>query len=168
VPCAGCAAALADAGSSTWTNYVFYLSPFRFWQLATGALLHLSLSLHPAHLAPLLRGGPLVAHAMTGVALLIFVLGFLHDSGDGTANSQLWWAVGATFGSVLFILSWAPSDDAPSSPPFFNALCSTTPMRYIGKISYQLCARRDDERTSRRPASCRAAATPPAASDLVC
>ena len=40
-----CVGAYLSADSSAWVNYTFYLLPFRFWQLASGALLHLQVKL---------------------------------------------------------------------------------------------------------------------------
>ena len=130
------ASALAHAGSDAWANYVFYLSPFRFWQLACGVLLKLGLSLYPDAMAPLQR--EVDAHTMSMIALVVYALGFVFDGGAADALVQLAWAFATVSATVLFILAWAPHERSPAKPPFFHALCSTTPMRYIGKVSYQV------------------------------
>lgn len=130
------ASSLAHAGSHVWANYVFYLSPFRFWQLACGVLLKLGLSLYPDAMAPLQRA--VDAHTMSVIALTVYVLGFVLDGGAKDALVQLVWAVAASTATVLFILAWAPHEGSPAKPPFFHALCSTAPARYIGKVSYQV------------------------------
>lgn len=43
----GMGAIVADHYNTQWSNYVFYLLPFRFWQLLSGALITDLIQFHP-------------------------------------------------------------------------------------------------------------------------
>jgi peptidoglycan/LPS O-acetylase OafA/YrhL len=193
----------ANAGSIEWDNYVFYLTPFRFWQLScgrshgashsdrpasrslairqkvvvvvvthraaaagrqsahranhrvsaclsrdrrvtgcvrTGALLFLALHQQPSTAGILERPTSWASTSLSALSLAVLLVGFVADRGAGDSIARLLWAVGATAATVAFIVAGA----APSAThdrcaqPCFNALCSTPPMRYVGKVSYHL------------------------------
>ena len=121
--------------SSRWSNYVFYLMPFRFWQLASGALLFQLLDTYHEWVSSKVNrlGG---SQVIAWVAPVVFGFGYALDSGSSSAIVQLAWAFATVYATCSFILAGALAD--PLQLPFFNAACSFEPVKYIGKISYQL------------------------------
>jgi peptidoglycan/LPS O-acetylase OafA/YrhL len=129
--------ALQARESPAWVNFTFYTLPFRFWQLASGAILHIGLNLHSEALAPIQASVP--RGVMAWPALVLFALGFVLDGDFRDPVVQWMWAVAATAASMLYILAGAPTTDDPKPElPFFNVVCSTNPVVFVGKISYQI------------------------------
>jgi peptidoglycan/LPS O-acetylase OafA/YrhL len=184
-------------------KFWFYNTPFRFWELASGALLYLGLSLHPDAFAPIqqavcvslpqtttpsplsplpspLSPGPrlppcphpsfkrfspilppllpptrcnlhpsmLCRHPQvtSGIAFVLYALAFALASESEPNLIAIPWSLVSTVATLLFILAGSPhphphpDTEAPRSmnPPVLNWICSTEPMRWIGRISYQL------------------------------
>jgi peptidoglycan/LPS O-acetylase OafA/YrhL len=129
--------ALQARTSPAWVNFSFYTLPFRFWQLASGAILHIGLHLHADSLAPIQAAVP--RGVMAWPALVIFVLGFMLDGDFRDPVIQWLWAVGTTIAASLYILAGAPTKSDPTPElPFFHMVCSTDPVVFVGKISYQV------------------------------
>ena len=125
--------------SNAWANYVFFLSPFRFWQLACGAILFMWM--HGDQLgSSTLLSSSWVAPLMAWTTVAAYALGFTFDSGQSNAVVQLCWAVATTIATCFFIVAGAPIPPHGSrvSPPLLHTFCCLAPVRYIGKVSYQL------------------------------
>ena len=118
--------------NSQWSNYVFYLMPFRFWQLATGALLFQVLDTYQEWVSSKVTH----PNAFAWVALVLFGIGYAFDSGSSNAIVQFAWAIATVFATSCFILAGALAK--PGGLPLFNAICTLEPVKYVGKISYQL------------------------------
>ena len=133
---AAAGAAVAKESYSRWANYVFFLLPFRFWQLASGAVLYLWLHARTDGARPSMLAGAWPANLTSGVSALLFALSVAFNREDAGATVQLAWALAATAAVLLFLLAGAPLPGAPL--PAVNWLLATPPLRYVGKLSYQL------------------------------
>jgi len=120
---AGAALSLAAAFAMSHRNmtFVFYLTPFRAWELALGALL--SIGFIPAPKTDLGRN----ACGVAGILLLIGVVLF------GTASAPLLGMTGlAAVGATLVIAS------GECGTSYVGRLLSLPPIVFIGLISYSL------------------------------
>lgn len=111
---------LADRASAQWA--AFYLLPMRAWEIGAGALLALAPNGKPMNL------GARNALALVAAALLCAGLCFQSGSFMGWVPAALWVVVGTTLAIYLGGMggSW------------LNSGLSTTPLIWIGLISYSL------------------------------
>jgi peptidoglycan/LPS O-acetylase OafA/YrhL len=120
---AGAALSFAAAIAMSYRNttFVFYLTPFRAWELALGALL--AIGFIPAPRTELGRN----ACGVAGIALLIGVILL------GTPSAPLLWMTGlAAIGATLVIAS------GECGISYAGRLLSLPPIVFIGLISYSL------------------------------
>jgi peptidoglycan/LPS O-acetylase OafA/YrhL len=122
--------ALASCGVAAYNTAAnpqaaFYLTPSRFWELACGVLLFQIQYEREFRASHILRyGAPLGA--------LLIGLAFAFTDGG---HFPFPWAWGPTAGTTLLIASLTAQ---PWRPSTVAGILSTTPMVYIGKISYSL------------------------------
>jgi peptidoglycan/LPS O-acetylase OafA/YrhL len=82
----------------------------------------------------------------------VYALAFVYDNGVYATELDRWlWATAVTFATIFYLVAGAPqvfgAEDGPDAPvaagggAWLNAALSIAPVRYIGRLSYQICAR---------------------------
>lgn len=135
-----------------WGNYVFYLLPFRFWQLLGGAMITDVIILHPQFVRRCFYMMPAfvakwIRPMLSIVIVLVFVLGMIYDNDTVNETGRWYWATGTSAITLTYFLLGALDDlfdeyvgteTSWLHEPWVNRLLATKPFVFVGKISYQI------------------------------
>lgn len=106
----------------------YYLMPSRFWEMASGVLVFLTLTAWPKLVAPTRINWIALGIQFLSVGLIIYGLVAV----SSTRNFPLPWALPTVIGTVLFLVSGL------SDASYLNQLVAYPAFTYLGKISYSL------------------------------
>lgn len=118
-----CSIALYVYGADRYPAETFYLLPARIWELAAGSLLAIWFSMRPSWKAARIHA------CLAIIGVLIMLLSYALMSKSAVENGALLFPI---IGAVLVIL------DQNNRNSFLNRMLASSPMVYIGKLSYSL------------------------------